>query len=177
MFSVEGLAAAVNGWCDDHGISPASGQAGERLTGRNVRYYRSLGLVDPPVLGGGQGYGEKHRLQLVALRLLQAQGLPLNRIGELLFGRTVEELKRIEREGLAELEAADRPAFRPVTSESWSVTPLDDEFLLVSRRGRGVSSDVRQRLAELLSGELSVSPKRRGTLAANGGTTKHKKGK
>ena len=177
MFSVEGLADAVNGWCDDHGITPASGQAGERLSERNVRYYRSLGLVDPPVLGGGQGYGEKHRLQLVAIRLLQAQGLPLNRIGELLFGRTLDELKRIEKEGLAELEAAARPAFRPVSTESWSVTPLDDEFLLVSRRGRGVSDEMRQQLTELLQGTASVSQRRRGALAANGGSSKYKKGK
>ena len=178
MFSVEGLADAVNRWCDDHGIMPASGQAGERLTERNIRYYRSLGLLDPPILGGGHGYGEKHRLQLVAIRLLQAQGLPLNRIGELLFGRALDELKRIEKEGLAEMEAAARPAFRPVSTESWSVTPLDDEFLLVSRRGRGVSAEVQQQLAEVLGGtSINSAPRRRGTPAANGGTTKHKKGK
>ena len=33
--------------------------------------------MDAPLAGGGRGYGEKHRLQLVGIRLLQAEGLPL----------------------------------------------------------------------------------------------------
>ena len=76
-FTVAQLAEAVNDWCDEHKVAPASGQAGQRMTERNVRYYRTLGLIDPPLVGGGMGYGEKHFLQLIAVRLLQAQGLPL----------------------------------------------------------------------------------------------------
>src|SRR4029077_19202110 len=104
MFSAEQLAESINQWCERHGVSPASGQAGERMSVRSIRYYRTLGLLDPPLVGGGQGFGEKHRLQLVAIRLLQAQGLPLTRIQELLFGRTLEDLRRIEQQGLAEVE-------------------------------------------------------------------------
>lgn len=149
--TVEALAREVNGWCDQHGVAPASGQAGERMTERNIRYYRTLGLVDAPISGGGSGYGDKHRLQLIAIRLLQAQGLPLNRVREVLLGRTVEELQRIERQGLDELKAAQVTAFRPSATEAWAVTPLDGEFLLVSRRGRGVSADVRERLLSVLN--------------------------
>jgi DNA-binding transcriptional MerR regulator len=152
MWSAQQLAQELNRWCDQHGVSPASGQAGEQISERSIRYYRTLGLVDPPLLGGGQGYGEKHRLQLAAIRLLQAQGLPLNRIRDLVFGRTLEELKRIERQGLAELRAAPTPIFRPALSEAWGVTPLDEEFLLVSRRGRGLSPELRERLLEVLHG-------------------------
>lgn len=150
MMSVEQLAETVNDWCDEHGISPASGQAGERMTVRNVRYYRTLGLIDPPALGGGQGFGEKHRLQLVAIRLLQAQGLPLSRIQELLFGRSIEQLKQIEKKGLAEMEAAGFNGFRPTLNESWSVAPLNEEFMLVSRRGRRLSAEVREQLLVVL---------------------------
>ena len=150
LWSVEQLANVVNEWCDEHGIAPVSGQAGERITERNIRYYRTLGLLDPPLLGGGQGFGERHRLQLVALRLLQAQGLPLIRIRELLFGRTTEELKQIETRGLAEVQATPGIRFRPALHESWAVTPLDDEFLIVSRRGRGVPAETRQRLLAVL---------------------------
>jgi DNA-binding transcriptional MerR regulator len=159
MRSVEQLAEEVSAWCEDHGIVPANGQAGERLTERNVRYYRTLGLVDPPLAGGGQGYGEKHRLQLVAIKLLQAQGLPLHRIRDLLFGRTVEDLRRLEKEGLAEAESALVPIFRPAQRESWSVTPLDDEFLLISRRGRGVSPELREQLLSALY-QVSEEPRR-----------------
>lgn len=152
-FSIEELAARVNDWCDEHRVEPVSGQTGERLTERNVRYYRTLGLVDAPVSGGGSGYGEKHLLQLMAIRLLQAQGLPLNRIRDLLFGRSVEELRDVERRGLSELGETRQPSFRPVANESWTMTPIDEDFLLVSRRGRGISEEVRARLLAVLNTE------------------------
>ena len=150
MMSVEQLAETVNDWCDEHAISPASGQAGERMTVRNIRYYRTLGLIDPPAVGGGQGFGEKHRLQIVAIRLLQAQGLPLGRIQELLFGRSIQDLKQVEKKGLSEMQAAGFNGFRPALNESWSVAPLNEEFMLVSRRGRRLSPELRERLLSIL---------------------------
>ncbi len=156
VLSAEQLAAQVNGWCERHEVEPASGQAGERMTERNIRYYRTLGLIDPAGLGGGQGFGEKHRLQLIAIRLLQTQGVPLNRIRELLFGRSIEELRRIEKQGLAELKAAQIATFRPsAAQETWRVTPLDDDFMIVSRRGRGLSHELRERIL----GVLNPNPK------------------
>ena len=149
-FSAEELAQTVNQWCLRHGVAPASGQAGETITVRNIRYYRTLGLLDPPLMGGGLGFTEKHRLQLVAIRLLQAQGLPLNRIQELLFGRTLQELKQIEKQGLDELDQKEVAVFRPTANEAWCVTPLNQEFMLVSRRGRRLSSELRERLAAML---------------------------
>ena len=151
-FSAEQLAQSVNEWCDEHSVFPASGQAGESLSVRNIRYYRTLGLLDPPLLGGGQGFGEKHRLQLVAIRLLQAQGLPLQRIQELLFGRSLEDLRRIEQQGLAELQQNQNhfQPFQPSAMESWRVIPLNDEFMLVSRRGRGIAPEMRARMLNLL---------------------------
>jgi DNA-binding transcriptional MerR regulator len=151
-FSAAELAELVNRWCAEHRIAPVSGQAGERVTERNIRYYRTLGLVDAPESGGGQGYGEKHRLQVLAIRLLQAQGLPLTRIQQLLYGRSIEDLRRIEKQGLAELPAGAE-AFRPMADESWRVTPLDDEYLLISRRGRVVPEAVRARLLAALDNE------------------------
>lgn len=165
--TVEELARQVNEWCDRHDVAPASGQAGERMTERNVRYYRTLGLLDAPLSGGGTGYGEKHRLQLIAIRLLQAQGLPLSRVRELLLGRTVEELQRIETQGLDELKAVEVTAFRPSASEAWAVTPLDGEFLLVSRRGRGVAADVRERLLAVLHPKTKTRRRTQGAITRN----------
>jgi DNA-binding transcriptional MerR regulator len=161
-FSAEGLAEEVNQWCEANRVVPASGQAGERMTVRNVRYYRALGVLDPPENAGGQGFTEKHRLQLVAIRLLQAQGLPLTRIQELLFGRTTEELQRIEKQGLEELQHHEPTVFRPSGNEVWGITPLDDEFMLVSRNGRALGPELRQKLVNL----LNPKPKHRG--ARNG---------
>ncbi len=164
--TVEQLAESVNAWCDRHDVAPASGQAGERMTERNVRYYRTLGLLDAPLAGGGTGYGAKHLLQLIAIRLLQAQGLPLNRIRDLLLGRTLDELKEIEKRGLAELENAEVTVFRPTSSENWTMTPLDEEFLIVSRQGRGISDELRARLLAVL--HPRIKPGRR----PHGATTK-----
>jgi DNA-binding transcriptional MerR regulator len=159
MRSADELAEEVNQWCDRHEVAPASGQAGERLTERNVRYYRTLGLLDPPEMGGGQGFGEKHRLQLIAVRLLQAQGLPLNRIRELLFGRSLSELRRIEKQGLAELQkASPLTRFRPPAGpETWAVIPVDEEFLIVSRRGRRLQPHICEQVRALLHAEKPSS--------------------
>ncbi len=116
--------------------------------------------MDAPASGGGSGYGEKHLLQLMAIRLLQAQGLPLNRIRDLLFGRSVEELREVERRGLAELGETRLPNFRPVTNESWTMTPIDEDFLLVSRRGRGISEEVRAKLLAVLNTETKPARSR-----------------
>ena len=79
----------------------------------------------------------------------------MNRIQPLLFERTVEDLRRIEREGLAEMAAAPAAVFRPALQETWRVTPLDDEFVLVSRRGRGISAELRERLLSTLNGNAT----------------------
>lgn len=132
--SLAGLAAAVNRWATDHGVVPLSGQASREVTVRNLRYYRSLGLLDGP--GAGGRYGRKHLLQMVAVRVLQAQGQPLARIRELLFGRTEEELERIEELALAEgcrLPAPGPGTFRP--GEGWILWPIDDDHLLLCRGG------------------------------------------
>lgn len=155
--SAERLAYLVNAWCADHKVFPANGQSGQQISVRNIRYYRTLGLLDPPEVGGGQGFGEKHRLQLVSLRLLQAQGLPLSRIQQLLFGRSLDELKEIEERGLAELEQSPVSAFRPGGDENWNVMPLNDEFMLLSRRGRAVGADLRQRLLAVLEGQVNTT--------------------
>jgi DNA-binding transcriptional MerR regulator len=147
------LVGAVNAWCDEHGVSPANGQSADRLSERNVRFYRTTGLLDAPTSSDGRGYGEIHRLQLVAVRLLQAQGLPLRRIRELLHGRSLADLQQIENRGIAEL-AASRRSVPGVTAgsgaETWAVAALDDDFLIVSRRGRPIPPELLEQLRAVL---------------------------
>lgn len=146
--SIDSLAAQVNAWCREHRVAPASGQASEAVTERNIRFYRTAGLVDAPDAGG---YGEKHFLQLISVRLLQAQGLPLRRIRELLFGRSLAELREVRRRGTLEagaLAAARSPM--PAGDELWRMIPLDDDFLIVSRRGTSISPEQREALIRAL---------------------------
>lgn len=147
-FQIEELADAVNGWCQEHEITPASGQAGEAVTERSIRYYRTIGILDAPVSGGGGGFGEKHFLQLVAARILQSQGVPLRRIREMLFGRSLEELRRIQSRGAAEARNHPKVRFTAASDELWRTIPLNADFLLISRTGHRVSPG---KLTQILS--------------------------
>ncbi|MES2571897.1 MAG: MerR family transcriptional regulator, partial [Verrucomicrobiota bacterium] len=132
VFSLEELSNRINAWCAEHKVAPASGQAGEVVSERSIRYYRTLGLIDAPEAGG---YGEKHLLQLTGIRLLQCQGLPLRRIRELLYGRSLEELREVRRRGVAEAGSTHSRVMAPVADELWRAIPLNEDFLLISRRG------------------------------------------
>ncbi len=130
--SIEELASKVTAWCDQHSVVPANGQVATETQPRTLRYYRTLGLMDPPAAGGG--FAERHYLQACAVRVLQADGLPLARIHSLLFGRSEKELL-----GILKAAEAKRSPELPASAESTTTAPLQTvplgpDFLLVSRR-------------------------------------------
>ncbi len=152
-FTLEELAQSVQNWCEAHKVTPANGQAAEEITERNIRYYRTLGLLDPPIGNYAKTFSEKHRLQLIAIRLFQAEGLPLRKIRDELYGKSLEDLAAIER--LAGKINRNRPAPRlslqpPVGGESWAVVPLAEDFLLVSRRQKQLPRAVIEKINEAL---------------------------
>jgi DNA-binding transcriptional MerR regulator len=135
-YSLDSLADAVNAWCTQHRVTPANGQAATELSVRTLRYYRTVNLLDAPASGGGAGYGERHFLQACAVRVLQAEGLPLNRIQSLLFGRSDGELQSVidaAAKGTVELPSPNQAPL-PAQPESWQTWPLGSDFLLISRK-------------------------------------------
>src|SRR5262249_41924882 len=132
--SLEELALSVQSWCSKHEVVPINGQAADEITERNIRYYRTIGLLDAPLGNYTKRFTEKHRLQLIAIRVFQTQGLPLRKIRDELYGKSLADLKAIERQVSRGKEGFGlTPAFAPTPgSESWTVTPLDQEFMLVS---------------------------------------------
>jgi DNA-binding transcriptional MerR regulator len=152
-FTLEELAEAVQDWCEKHHVLPANGQAAEQITERNIRYYRTLGLLDPPLGHYARTFSDKHRLQLIALRLYQAQGLPLRKIRDELYGKRLEDLVALEKQadklGKHALEIA-MPFRLPAASESWAVVPLTDEFLLVSRQNKQLPQSIIEKINRLL---------------------------
>lgn len=150
-YTLEELVQAVQAWCEDHQISPANGQAAEDITERTIRYYRTLGLLDSPLGGYIKHFTDKHRLQLIAIRLYQAQGLPLRKIRDELYGQSLEQLRQLEK--TAGMGGKPRlPAFAPApNAESWSVLPIDEEFMLISRQNRPVPRAVIQKIRDLLA--------------------------
>ena len=102
---------------------------------RSIRWYTTIGLIDRPAAHQGRTalYGPRHLLQLVAVKRLQASGLPLVAIQRELAGATDTQLARVARlpGGPAGLDgggsavvrdsapgaAADQPAFEPSAAE------------------------------------------------------------
>lgn len=74
-----------------------NGQVSAVPDGRTLRYYGTLGLLDRPVEVRGRRayYGPRHLLQAVAVKALQAEGLPLQEIQHRLAGRSDEELRQL----------------------------------------------------------------------------------
>src|SRR5215212_5888763 len=78
---------------------PPSGRVRAVPDRRAIRWYTTIGLVDRPVAHRGRTalYGPRHLLQLVAVKRLQARGLPLVAIQQELAGATDTELGRVAR--------------------------------------------------------------------------------
>lgn len=79
------------------GLPRPNGQVSAVPDGRTLRYYGTLGLLDRPVEVRGRRayYGPRHLLQAVAVKALQAEGLPLQEIQHRLAGRSDEELRQL----------------------------------------------------------------------------------
>ncbi|HLU74629.1 MAG TPA: helix-turn-helix domain-containing protein, partial [Nonomuraea sp.] len=69
---------------------PVNGRVREVPGARLIRWYTTIGLVDPPLTRRGRiaRYGRRHLLQLVAVKRLQAQGMSIARIQVALAGAT-----------------------------------------------------------------------------------------
>ncbi len=83
---------------------PPSARVREVPNQRAIRWYITRGLVDPPAATRGRQalYGRRHLLQLVAVKRLQARGLPLAHIQAELGGlpdRALSEIALIDGPG------------------------------------------------------------------------------
>ena len=118
---------------------------------RTVRYYTTLGLLDRPVIVGRQArYGQRHLLQLLAVKTLQVRALPLAEIQERLYGRSDAELGALI-EALGR-EAAEAPAPEVVATGVREVIIEPGLRLLVEdgyRPDSGVEAKIRAALAAL----------------------------
>lgn len=79
------------------GPRQASGRVRDVPDQRAVRYYGTLGLVDPPAAFRGRTalYGARHLWQLVAIKRLQARGLTLAEVQQRLLGLTDARLRQM----------------------------------------------------------------------------------
>src|SRR3954467_12760954 len=89
---------------------------------RTVRYYATLGLLDRPRIEGRQARdGERHLLQLLAIKALQAVELPLAEIQQRLYARSDAELKALVEAWV--VEAREQGAARKRQGEGSGLRP------------------------------------------------------
>ncbi|MEW9527914.1 helix-turn-helix domain-containing protein [Microbispora sp. NPDC049125] len=83
---------------------PVNGRVRDVPNERLIRWYTTIGLLDPPLARRGRValYGRRHLLQLVAVKRRQAEGLSIAAIQAELAGATDGMLQRVA--GLAGLE-------------------------------------------------------------------------
>ena len=114
---------------------------------RTIRYYTTLALVDRPGIDGRQArYSQRHLLQLVAIKALQALNLPLAEIQSRLYGRSNSELEamlagladfwkqRRQTEGIKTViwrEVVIEPGVKLMIQEDW--TPAFDRETTAQR--------------------------------------------
>ena len=159
-WTIQELAETANAWCRDRALQPANGQTASELSARTLHYYRSVGLLDAPQSGAGRGYGRRHLLQLKAIRILQAHGLPLSRIQQLLFGRSDEELEQIaESAGKIDAETANIQSHTFDSKETWTVYPLNEQLFVVARNGAYLSTSQLEAIGKICKAPPKKSSK------------------
>jgi DNA-binding transcriptional MerR regulator len=159
-WTIQELAEEVNAWCRDRALQPANGQTASELSARTLHYYRSAGLLDAPESDAGRGYGRRHLLQLKAIRILQAQGLPLSRIQQLLFGRSDEELEQIaESVGKSDLGITNVRGRTFNSKETWTIYPLNEQLFVVARDGALLSTSQLEGIGKICDAPAKKSSK------------------
>ncbi|HZE99786.1 MAG TPA: MerR family transcriptional regulator [Planctomycetota bacterium] len=109
----------------------ADGRVAAAPDARTVRYYATLGLVDRPgIVDREARYGRRHLLQLVAVKALQARGLPLADIQSRLYGCSNPEL-----ENLLKAVSQDRPRAAAVQPLRWRELTIEPGLKLMVEDG------------------------------------------
>jgi DNA-binding transcriptional MerR regulator len=112
-YTIAELADASAAALDALGVAARNGQVRDRPDVRTIRYYGTLGLVDPPaeMTGRTARYGGRHLLQVLAVKAMQARGDSLADAQRALVGASDEELRSVIGPGLpAALTAGPPPA-------------------------------------------------------------------
>lgn len=130
--TLEDLSSEVSRLLQDGGLASADfdGRISPLPDARTIRYYTTLGLLDRPAIVGRQArYGRRHVLQLMAVKALQALGLPLAEIQRQLYGKSDAELEAVlgamrrERPAPRVLhwrEVAIEPGLKLIAEEGWT---------------------------------------------------------
>jgi DNA-binding transcriptional MerR regulator len=125
-YTIAELADASAAALDALGIAARNGQVRDRPDVRTIRYYGTLGLVDRPAEMTGRTalYGDRHLLQVLAVKALQARGATLADVQRTLVGASEPELRAAVGPGLPDALAAPAgPPPAPPGRAFWRTPP------------------------------------------------------
>jgi DNA-binding transcriptional MerR regulator len=151
-FTLPQLAAEVSRLLGDRGLLAAQrdGRVSAAPDPRTVRYYTTLGLLDPPAIRDRQArYDHRHVLQLAAIKALQAAGLGLGAIQERLYGLADRELEALL------VAAAPKRRRVAVAALTWREVVLEPGLKLMAEASWKPAAS-REALAERLHAALDA---------------------
>src|SRR5659263_22541 len=95
--SIEELVDLAGRWTPSVAAGQSRHKVTEVPTGRTLRYYITMGLIDRPL--GYEGtrahYGFRHFLQVLSIKALQARYFPLRKVRTMIAGRSDAELEGV----------------------------------------------------------------------------------
>jgi DNA-binding transcriptional MerR regulator len=95
-FSLEELVATAKAILEGVAYRSTDGRVAMIPDARTVRYYQTVGVLAKPLRYEGRSavYGYHHLLQLIAVKLLQAQGLSLAQIQNVMIQLSLKDLEK-----------------------------------------------------------------------------------
>jgi len=95
--TLDDLATVAARVLDHLRVAASSGRVRSRPDGRTIRYYTTLGLVDPPGKHRGRiaRYSHRHLAQVVVIKRLQADGVTLVELQRTVVGASLERLRSL----------------------------------------------------------------------------------
>jgi DNA-binding transcriptional MerR regulator len=156
--SLDDVVAAVERLLQDAGVEDRKpdGRVSPVPDARTVRYYTTLGLVDRPrIVDREARYGQRHVLQLAAIKRMQADGARLADVQRSLYGRSDVELQALlataagpRRESRAQpvqwREVEVMPGLRLLAQADWTFQGTEDDVMARVRAALDLLSTRRQ---------------------------------
>ena len=132
--SIEELVELAGRWTPAVAAGQSRHMVTEVPTGRTLRYYVTMGLIDRPL--GYEGtrahYGFRHFLQVLSIKALQARYFPLRKVRSMITGRTDAELEGV----LLRMEGDLREGATPEEKEQIEATAEAAVHIVVGEKKR-----------------------------------------
>jgi DNA-binding transcriptional MerR regulator len=172
---VRELAEAAEAYLRSTKTSPQKGTATEFPNERTVRYYITEGLLDQAIKRKGvtSVFGYEHLLTLLVIKKLQADGVPIKVIKDLIADKSVDELEKLLGEEVKVFTSqSDLDTYRTSVghTDDSEVMTFNDVMFSASRPDPPASAPPKNKAREYLESLLMDRTKKSGPKPDDAGT-------